>query len=372
MTLPLNVWWHSVPVNPTEIWFNNADAIQWGIPKTALASLTAVYEWYANAGYLFVYSTANPATAYTWIEASQRSAGVTAYPSTTIQYITVNGLSVSYTGGAGIQTGIGTIGWNIINNSVSYIGLKGAFPADGIYVRGGGTLVSGNTVHDAGDHGVWVLAGGTGESVSTVIVKNNTIYNCYHTDIDIMDIIGSLSNVVVEYNLLYSTSSYDTTYTSRGIYISGQSPGVTINNVTATYNIIYNYCDEGILVGGSSGTEENISVYNNVIYGPLASCGQNTWGVNLQNTIAAGTNSFVNNIVAQSNYSNGSAPVYIATSSQITNLNNNLYWLIGSTGYPVSVNGTGYSSQSTYRSAMSLQESATLFANPLFTDGSGS
>ena len=368
LELPTNVWRADLATAPKQVWFGKSSVGYWGNPESSMDALDAEYDWYANSGRLYIYSTSDPDSIYEWVEATQRDTGVTGGSDNTKPYITINNLDIRYVAKHAIKTGLLTPEWTISNNDLSFVSLPHNAYADGIYVNGSNSTISGNTIHDAGDHGIYVLSNYASGTVENVVVENNTLYNCYHTGIDVMNLSGTLQNITVRNNKYYNNSNYDTTWTNRAILVS-TGAGQIANGVNIYNNLIYNICDAGIQIGGTSGNERNINIYNNTVYERISTCSSGTWAYLIKNTMDAGTNNFKNNIGVSTLNTSGSNILNVEDSSKFSGFDNNIYYRVGGTGtYVATVNGSNYTTQSAYRTALNPKEASTLFTDPLFTN----
>lgn len=219
-----------------------------------------------------------------------------------------------------------------------------------------------NTIYDVGNHGIYVNSNGASETITDIIVSGNTVYDSYHSNIDIMDILGTLNTITVKNNLIYFTSAYDSSYTSAGIYISGTS-GNVISGVNVYNNIAYNIISNGISVGQySSGT----LIYNNTIYNSFP--GYTNWSPCYSVNGTGATGVILKNNIGVGCYSSA---LYIGNITYISEVDYNLWYK--SSGTIIQVASDTYTSGqwSTYKSATGYDTNSATPADPLFIDTAG-
>lgn len=251
---------------PQKVWFNNT----LGTPKSSTRALTGPNEWYWNSGTLYVYSTTNPATAYTspGIEAAIFD-GVYI----TTSYITINGISTTK-GYYGVQVNASSNlnSVNILNGTHSYEGGSGIwYTTYSNHSISGGTI-QGNTVHDVGGNGIGL------NYADHITVSSNTVYNTGTTiagcsplyEIEYVYNSGNgdtVGNNTWEYNVVYNGNSFPSGNPNDG------GPGLhldqTYDNEVIAYNQFYNNTAMGILIEANhaSSNAAGALVEYNVIYG---------------------------------------------------------------------------------------------------------
>lgn len=347
-SLPANVWKSALANSPVVTWFTIGATTAYGISESSINNLNTQYEWFHENGYLLIYADSDPDTLYSNIEATQRE-GIDINGQ---DYITVDGFEIFYPSHWGIRTATGNTGSNSIiqNNYVHHVGVRNSSNAEGIYVRNSNTQVLSNELYEIGNHGIYVVANGVGESVVNITVSGNILHNTYHTGIDAMDIQGTLSNITIKNNHFYQESSYDTSYTSNGIYFSGTSGNIA-TGANIYNNVLHDISSGGISLGQYSA---NANVYNNTCYNTLTT--YSAWSVcYIVNAISGSSYVFENNI----GVNNVSHPTfYIGNSSFVSNVDYNLWFntvgtvvQVGSSGYlsnqwPSYISDTGFESHS--------------------------
>jgi hypothetical protein len=207
-------------------------------------------------------------------------------------YITITGLEIKNSNQYGIRNRGGS-GWLITLNTVHHIGSPGAdWPSEGIAVegqntRGSNNTVSWNTVYQTGRHGVDLTAFENG-TITSNIIEHNTIYNSYHTGIDMQNIgpTSTFSGNILRYNTIYADRNYaNFSIGCAGIFTMASS-GLTVNATQIYYNLIYNMPGTGIQIYDRS---TNTVIYNNTIANKNASHTGWADAVAIRDTAVSGT-----------------------------------------------------------------------------------
>ncbi|HEY3529504.1 MAG TPA: PKD domain-containing protein [Nocardioides sp.] len=184
-------------------------------------------------------------------------------------YVTVSGLRIVGTTGAGISVSGGSH-VSLIGNEVTSAGqpVKGEI-AQGIRLSGTSAgLVSGNFTHDNSDHGILLTSGTTGMTVSGNVSSGNA--EGYQRNANGIDVISPGNTII-------GNVTHDNEDSGINIYPGGNNSLVTLNvtynngdhgiddlNVTGGRligNTVFHNCTSGINVEGTSG---NYTVKNNI------------------------------------------------------------------------------------------------------------
>ena len=104
-----NVWKTTItftdPRSPAyyyaDITFNESGTETFGDHVTSTGNLANKYDWFYSGSYIYVYSTTNPASAYTGIEVPQRRFGIS---TNNEEYLHFNGIDIFYACGEGMDT----------------------------------------------------------------------------------------------------------------------------------------------------------------------------------------------------------------------------------------------------------------------------
>ena len=272
----------TIPVDVGNLIFNNESSC--GKKNSALNSLGSQGDFYYDPaiGYLYVYSTSNPGTYYTTIEAAERNHGILISGR---NYLTIQDFDLRYWGAHGIQIdGYSANCDNIIiqRNDISYIG--------GSFQSGPGSQRYGN--------GIEQWSNGT-----NIIVRKNLIKHCY-----------------------------DAALTPQGT-----AAGNTKRNQEWSYNIISN-CHYGIELwtSGAGSSMSAIHFYNNSFYNAGAewSANQripdNSWDnaahVKMFNSQASATDIQIKNNIFSTSSSNAVQVWTAWTDIANVTFSNNLYY----------------------------------------------
>ena len=302
-TAPPNIWSATVTTQPQQVFFNGTK----GTAVGSISAVTAVNYWYWASNVLYVYSTSNPATAFTspGIEASSRDDGIYADND---PYLTVQGIEVKYCnqlyGSAGITLMDNTSG-SVINGVIAdYNWGQGI----GIGDWTGANVVSNVTIENSqsyynGEAGIAVspetsLAGTS--TMSNVSVVNNVVHHnsqdgtaAYTAGIHI-DTPGLFTNYAILSCLVQGNQEYLNGINSSGTIVSNAFSGSgiwldTTENCTVRYNNSYQNAGTGIFVENG----ESNSVYYNL------TSGNNNTSVSDSSGISIGTSR--SDLISQSN-----------------------------------------------------------------------
>ena len=262
-----NVWQRSMTTQPHQVFFN-------GIPGTLVASAGAVSapgQWYWAANVIYVYSTSDPATAFTnpGVEASQRQYAV--YLSAK-NYITIQGLNLTETNNAGVFVYSGSTNFLITGNSINYCGYQN-YDAGVEVMWGSNGRITGNKIY--GSFNGIVLSTYVGEIVDSIQVDHNAVsYSQWAGIMDEGSVTGSPTvfvagptNVVIEYNsTIYSSQKK---IDLSGIYTYASGAGTVIRYNISANNGTAAYYSSGYMIDVVS---QPMLFYGNVGYGSNHGC----------------------------------------------------------------------------------------------------
>ena len=368
-----NIWYATCAADPMSVWFvNTDDSIVWGTKCAAKVDVTEEYEWWWDDpnDRLYVYAATDPDTRYTSVEGAVRLNCIRQYK----DYITIDGLDLRFSQNYGIRCSYDPHPnyCTIQNNEISYIGVMFAALADGIILGGNAHVARNNTIHDAGTHGIFLLSNLTTYNTTNNIVEDNTIFDCYHSCIDMQTTIsnGTNSGHIIRRNLIYTTPNYaKPSLGCSGILIGSDAELRVIDDVEISDNIIFNIWSQGI---GCYGYVTNTNFYNNTIYGtnPLNTT-LYTAGIHIGGPGISGIN-IKNNVVMDiySGAGGGDRCLYISDSSQIFSCDNNLwYQSSGGTRMYTGVDSINYHYDdfAAYKTATGWDTNG-LWEDPLMTD----
>jgi hypothetical protein len=292
-----NVWQVSLSTQPNQIFFDGTR----GAEVSSEASVISVNEWYWASDVLYVYSTSNPATAFTspGIEASQLNYNIQLGSQ---NYLTIQNLHATESNQFGIyQYGpaSGTLTHTITGNTIDRAYYYGVIlgTAGSLYTA---VEISYNSVSQCGGDGIHLNADIQSATVEhNTVFSNNLLYTSGGTDSNLKFLAGihfngngtNITNLVVQYNLVYSNGPplYKTTNAGNGIWLDtihdfntvvkynllyeNSASGIMIENANgnqALYNISYSNGEAGIWVQNSDGTatsNQAVELYNNTVFG---------------------------------------------------------------------------------------------------------
>ncbi|MDZ7739356.1 MAG: right-handed parallel beta-helix repeat-containing protein [Bacteroidales bacterium] len=252
------------------VFFENNDTTLWGqAQKNQVSDLASDRDWAWFEGRIYIYSSSDPAAAYTSVEVSQRNFCVY-YDEQ--DYLAFDSLDIRYSRLAGFKERWpfnAEIGLEIKNCHVSHIGIKGSRVGYGIEFWHSESHVHNNIIHDCGRRATSTRPqdAPTGR-LHDVLIEYNTIYNCYHAGIGIAaETDASFDNLTIRYNLIYETEEQHTDapegYAMAHIGITGKENANRFTNVMVYANISVSPTQPSIILNHA----QDIKIYNNTIYG---------------------------------------------------------------------------------------------------------
>ena len=295
-----NIWKTSATIGTTmddvaNLIFNNEASC--GVKMETQATCVTQGQWYYNpsTNYIYIYSSGNPGSYYTHIEAG----GVYNEPQVitcdTKNYVTIQNLDVRYSANNGICCGFGASSNIIIEHcNVSWAG--------GIYVTGhtgarmgngigvwcnGGYAVSNvtikyNWIHDCFDSGISPQGGAT-MNISTIYMYYNVIYNCGYSYEFWTDAGAVASGIYFYNNTLFNSGSWSNGQRGGGItgfHCMLWNNSGTLSNCYIRNNIMINSLYEAVCNNNNDvsafGLDYNL-YYNNQYYGAVWISGAYTY-----------------------------------------------------------------------------------------------
>jgi hypothetical protein len=275
VALPAGSWKAALAALPDAVYFvaPETGVVSWGNKETVLSNVNAEYDWYFDtSGYLVVYAASTPDTRYASVEAPVRASCIDANVK---NYITVSGLELAYSKDYGVKVFL-QAGWIVDGVTIHHIGAKNEALAEGVFIRGASNTIQNSTIHNVGNHGI-NLSADTGQTVTGTIIQDNTLYDNYHTDIDLQCNHGASSNHIIRRNYLYNTASFDYSLANGGIYVLGEH-GVDISGVQIYYNKFWQKAGTAIVIRDQV---PGAFIYNNTISGTLSGSAQTAHGIDV-------------------------------------------------------------------------------------------
>jgi hypothetical protein len=336
--------------HPAGIFFGGSDGeTTWGRSQdihavntcgTDFDNLQQEFDWCWQDDAIYVYSPDDPATRYTFVEVPQRRGAITMTSHNPQEYITIDGLELMYGTMYGYNDGwpmdYEVRGLTIRNCHVAYIGIRGGDSAMGLVIWHSDMLVRNNEIHDCGrrniSYNVYTDNGKNTPNLvfENVVFENNVLYHGYHTTgFDISHgsaMFDTFRNFTFRNNYIWDDPDDDPAdtpndFTSMGIYLESGSGLFT--DFAIYNNIIKHLKQKSLAIGGV----DNLSIYNNTIYGtnpnidgyrPMVSISGDNANLRFNNNIVHGT-------VSADAFA--SRCVYIGSgNTEVTGMENNLYF----------------------------------------------
>jgi hypothetical protein len=298
-----NIWQVNVTTQPKQIFFN-------GVRGTLVASAGAIAsanQWFWAANVLYVYSTSNPATAFTspGIEAGTNTYNIETNGNSYLtfnnlhltesngygmifhianaSYLIVNGLTVDHAYLEGIANGGANRVTNVTieNSTVSWCGASGidiaSTPASYWTIQN--NVVNNNCQVDIADNGIFQYCGGiksfAGNALNTyTLITGNIVYSQGKRPSGSRVVNPTAAGIWLD-TFVNTSYANGAVVTKNNVY-DNQTAGIFIENgsySTVAYNLVYNNTSGSDTYGIRVSDWHNISptnynrVYNNVIYG---------------------------------------------------------------------------------------------------------
>jgi len=256
-----SVWMSQVSTSPSEVFFN-------GVAGTSVSNISDVKstdQWLWKAGFLYIYSEVNPASAFTvpGIEASAQNSAIDTNNQSYLVFDSLKGEYSNALGGGGIV--IGSTSSQIVVSNCEFSWNTG----NGIWIypsAGGSLIITGNNIHD-NSSGIYESQYTGSTATTPVLIANNNIHD--NTGGDGIAIYGNY--FTVDHNVLFNngrSGSID----SIGIHIfTGDDP-------TRAYFGQHNVITYNTVSGQKSNAQDgsgieidhytsNNTVDHNVLYG---------------------------------------------------------------------------------------------------------
>lgn len=271
-----NIWTVTDSTQPQQVFFNQA----FGTLVGSSGAVTAAGDWFWSSNTLYVYSTSNPATAFTnpGVEASTRTYGIRTVGKSNL---VIQNIEVRYDNQQFGESGI------VIANSTSNVVINGVVAdwnwGTGINIvdeNGAGTLtgitVKNSQVYFNGEAGIQAVpfSSGNSSSYTSISILNNSVHNNSQdtaTQFTGGIHVGTPPNFAayaITSCLIQGNAAYLNGYNAAGASIANANsgPGVwmdTTSGCTADFNLTYQNAMQGIFVENG---QANVVSYN-IAYG---------------------------------------------------------------------------------------------------------
>lgn len=383
-----NVWKTDITfTNPRSLYPNYADIVfnesgteRFGIYQSTTASLNAAYEWTWSSNYIYVYSTSDPASAYTGIEVQQRQFCISTNDN---PYLHFDGIDVGYSANAGYDsnndhTVSDQHGCIIENCEIGFIGgVTGQQFGFGTAIAYSNLTIRNNDIHHCGRRGISINMeyNASPYTVHDILIEDNEFHHGSHTTSLDMTVnnggsSSSIDGVIFRRNLVYEENGASVNYTSCQIWFQAYSGTGTMDNIQI-YSNVFKYWRENAF-NSECRTIKNVYIYNNTFYE------NNTAGTNLGYSYTV-----------YSDYDNTNLRVYVKNNVFYTTLNHdkqgsgahvviyglnsthyicdyNLFYRINNTVRTHLINGTSYYMNTITNLPNNWEDNSPTPGNPLF------
>jgi hypothetical protein len=377
-----NVWKSDITFSNPASYGENVDihfiltngTIKWGSYVSSTSSLTSQYTWTWSSNYIYIYSTSNPASAYSGIEVPQRTLCIdTKYN----EYLSIKSIDLHYSGYMGIDCYSTHVdaslhhGMIVDGCTISHIGgVTTNQSGYGISLIYSDLIIKHCDISECGRRGISMDVYGSG-SFSNAVIEDNVFHDGWHTtgvDINVGygSYTGSWDNVIIRRNLFYEPPTQTSGYpVSNQIFMQnydhtgGESGGCTMTNVYIYSNIFKYPTSTAINAEGI----QSVYVYNNTFYqvnGNQSAYTSHLWQDHYTFLTAKNNLFYCTASTAGNGY--GAAIYYAYNNGSLTHSNNGFYRTSNSL-YLIVLYSTSY-----YMNTVTNWEATAVAANPLFTD----
>lgn len=379
-----NRWWtvEAPDTFPsTRVFFHELDdSVKWGELVTYRTAVDAVNEYYHSNDTTYVYSTSNPASAFTSVEVPQ---GV-GYAILSLrsdedsaEYYVFDGLEIAYGNKSGIEnnypgsspSGRELSGLTIRNCLIHHLASKGGSSGYGVHVSGmRDVLFENNEVHNCGRRGFsYRMDNRDGaDSAWNIIIQDNYFHDGWHTtgpDIHVDDGIGTntyLDTVIIRRNIISDDINKSISgYVITSIYLEHENGVGKMGSVWIYNNLITNRCAAAIGSGGS----DTLYIHNNSIYGTNVNVASTSYAIAVESVDSIRIH---NNIIHNSNSGEGQLRIISVGDSAV--VDNNLYYSEAGYTNAWSINSNNYSVWATWKSSQGQDANSPTPVDPLFVD----
>jgi hypothetical protein len=365
-----------------DIMFMKNAVIQYGNFKANTGLFAAEYDWTWASNYIYVYSTTNPASAYTWVEVPQNDYGINVNSK---EYISIQGLEFHYQVFSCIYSDhTAKTGLTIDSCYLSYIGGSVLINNDctgyGINNNYSNLWIKNSEFHHCGRRAISLDIYGNGFTASNCIIEDNYFHDGYHTTgIDIKSgngYTGTWNGIIVRRNTFWdpANSPWAPYGGTEHMWIETGNAG-SIQNVYIYSNKFYNAPIQHACIHtqgyNASVGPTGLYIYNNTFYEhgtPTTGTSSMIWlnyafTVKIKNNIFYSTKANDNNYSAIMVYEQGGAQDHAQVEC-----NYNLYWSTNSAARILYINGVAYNKTqwATYKSTTGNDANSPTPADPLF------
>jgi hypothetical protein len=255
-----NIWQTKVVIGNSTLYFEFPDSIRWGLVRSSLEDLNKEFDFYISSDTTMVYcfSPSNPDTRYASVESYNRTYCVELRGNNCkVEY-----LQLDY-GGMGVIIKTTSNNNTIQNCSINFHGKSSGVLygccGEGIQIWSSGNIVRNNYIQESSSHGIHIYT--IVQSISNNLIEHNVVWNCHHTGYDVNSPDSLITDITIRFNVYYDTpwaaERQEPGYggTSAGFFCNGN-----VNNITLAYNLFFNiYKATCAQIWGGT----NINVYNN-------------------------------------------------------------------------------------------------------------
>jgi hypothetical protein len=278
-----NVWKSDITfTSPRSLYPNYADIIfintngikRFGKYESTTGALDAAYEWTWSSNYIYVYSTSDPASAYTGIEVQQRQFCISTNDN---PYLHFNGIDALYSANAGYDsnndhTVSDQHGCIIENAEIGFIGgITGQQFGFGTAIAYSNFTVRHCDIHHCGRRSISINMeyNASPYTVHDILIEDNVFHHGSHTTSLDMTVnnggsSSSIDGIIFRRNLIYEENGETVNYTSCQIWFQAYTGTGTINNVYI-YSNVFKYWRENAF-NSECRTVGNVYIYNNTFY----------------------------------------------------------------------------------------------------------
>jgi len=256
----------------SDIYFDEAGTITWGVHVAGTGDLAAEYEWTWVANYIYVYAASDPDARYTTVEIPQRANAIMIEDE---EYITLDSLDVRYAQKINIYDNDATVslsGFTLSNCHLGWVGSREDEAGYNLAVVRNDYLVQNCEIHEGGRRNIsFHIYDASDLTFDGIIIEGNELYSGYHGSGFGIAMDGGrhnnhFKNIIIRNNLMYNESTRNPSVdgfasSSLGALRAGETDA-TIEDVSIYNNIFKNTMIYAIQIENV----DTIKIYNNTFY----------------------------------------------------------------------------------------------------------
>ncbi len=368
-------------------------SIEWGTSKSSVSAITSPYDCRNSNDTVYVYSTSDPATAFTSVEISQCPEGMLDLRTDqdSAEFYTFDGLELAYGSAYGISTnypggspsGRELSGLWVRNCHIHHLNQRNGAYGFGVFALINDVIIELNDIHDCGRRGFSISpdANFTPDTIYNILIQDNHFHDGWHTTGPDIIISGAhavtIDSLVIRRNIIDEDTARDmTSYGSTGIFLgNGGNAATKMTRVYIYNNLIKNVSGYGIQMivsENAASVFDGVYIYNNTLYDVHPDNATTAVLFMLDSTLGAYTNTYIRNNITYISNVGGISPNNVYTfdwqGTGITFDYNLHYNTTGTNAFHWDGNNYTQAQWAAYKAASGRESNSPTPADPLFKD----